>query len=137
MGSARTIQTQSLSTDSPDEVVAGDPQLSFFILVRFPPPASMPMSSDGEVNSTAVYDQLDRKLNSFEIVTDQMGLRMGHMKGLASFDSLNVSIGRGLIGADVSPEGVLARRVLDRADHATWCFVVRCRGLDGAADTDE
>jgi len=96
------MQTQSLSTDSPDEVVAGDPNLSFFILVRFPPPASMPLSSDGEVNSTAVFDQLDRKLNSFEVITDQMGMRMGNMKGLASFDSLNVSIGRGLIGADVS-----------------------------------
>jgi hypothetical protein len=62
----------------------------------------MPLRDDGEVNSTAVFDQLDRKLNSLEIITDQMGMRMGNMKGLASFASLEVSIGRGLIGADVS-----------------------------------
>ena len=70
--------------------------------MRFASPTEVPLLDDGkELNVSALVDQPDQKIPSFSIDTDQMGVRMGYMKGLASFSNLSVTLGRGLISADV------------------------------------
>jgi hypothetical protein len=70
--------------------------------VRFASPAEVPLLDDGrELNVSALVDQPNQKIPSFSIDTDQMGVRMGYMKGLASFSNLSITLRRGLISADV------------------------------------
>lgn len=70
--------------------------------MRFASPAEVPLLDDGkELNVSALVDQPDQKIPSLSIDTDQMGVRMGYMKGLASFSNLSITLGRGLISADV------------------------------------
>jgi hypothetical protein len=62
----------------------------------------VPFTANRKVNVSAVFDLPDDKLPSLEVTTDQMGLRIGYMKGLVSLENMQVNIGRGLISAEVS-----------------------------------
>lgn len=143
------IYTQSLSTQEPNEVVAGDPQLSFFVLVRFPPPAYIPLVTPQATatapsttfakptdsayigKATVDLDKLEERpedrLKQMVFKTDQMGLRVGNMKGLASFDSFEAYIGRGLIEVNVSTFDTIFQSRRPCANHLLLVIVCGCR----------
>lgn len=89
------VYTASYATRSPQEVIAPDPDLSFVVLVRFP---SLNASSGEEGDQPAPA----ANVTAFNLTTDSMSLRMGNMQGIAEFQSLSTSFGRGGISVDVS-----------------------------------
>lgn len=86
------VYTASYATRSPQEVVAPNPDLSFVVLVRFP---SVNTSDDD-----AAAASKPANVTAFNMTTDSMSLRMGNMQGIAEFQSMSTSFGRGGISVD-------------------------------------